>query len=112
MSWSVLSFGFAHQSQEAAPTGEEVPAQLNPVVLHVGASGAAPDWSECSTAQQFHILGTPATTACATWCYPSGALSPAKAHQGLYLIESTLLSPTILWTVCQPHAGENTPDSS
>ena len=63
-----------------------VPAQLNPVVLHIGASGAAPDWAECGAAQQFHILGTPAAAARATWRHPPGALSPAKAHQGLYSI--------------------------
>ena len=63
-----------------------VPAQLNPVVLHVGASGAAPDWAECGAAQQFHILGTPAAAARTTWRHPPGALSPAKAHQGLCFI--------------------------
>ena len=60
--------------------------QLNPAVLHAGASGAAPDRAECDTAQQFHILGPPATTARATWRHPAGAVSPAKAHQGLYSI--------------------------
>ena len=63
-----------------------VPAQLYPAVLHAGASGAAPDRTECGAAQQLHVLGPPAAAARATWRHPPGALSPAKAHQGLYSI--------------------------
>ena len=83
--WTLLSL-LLHTEPRDRASWSGVPVELNPVVPHAGASGAAPDWSKCGAAQQFHILGSPAATARATWRYPPGALSPAKAHQGLCFI--------------------------
>ena len=50
--------------------------------MAAGASGGAPDWDECNAAQQLHVLGSPASAACATWRHTPGSFSTTQAHQG------------------------------